>query len=283
MSFRRSTVQVALACALGALACGVVAIKSGYNIWFGILAGLITGYMAYEFRAVVKAVPQAFAGFLQWVDDRRSDLAVFNAVLAPCAVLSIVAVAAFARSPVRLAIRAGASGEAGLCTFIVTAIVMGAVAGTCFLYMATALLAAVGIEYVEKGRIVDGLNDEFADVSYGRFWTLVTKGAGAVLAFLLWRAEIALVVGFWKKVVALAKALWTLFKLIHRYERVLCAIDGTLGGVVAYVLLIRPERSLAQNAVAVLFGMVLGVGWGLINYEVVSKRILKVVPVTASR
>jgi len=283
MTFRRSTVQVALACALGALACGVVAIKTGYNIWFGILAGLITGYMAYEFRAVLKAVPQAFAGFLQWADDRRSDLAVFNAVLAPCAVLSIVAVVAFARSPVRLAIRAAAAGEAGLCTLIVTAIVLGAVAGTWFSYMATNLLAAVGIEYVEKGRIVDSLSEEFADVSYGRFWTLVAKGVGAVLAFLLWRAEIALVVGLCKKVVVVAKALWTLFKLIHRYERVLCAIDGTLGGVVAYVLLIRPERSLAQNAVAVLFGMVLGAGWGLVNYEIVSKRILKIVPVTASR
>ena len=80
---------------------------------------------------------------------------------------------------------------------------------------------------------------------------------------------------------------WTLYgiadgqELIHRYERVLCAIDGTLGGVIAYQLLIRPERSFAQNAIAVLFGMVLGAGWGVVNYEIVSKRLLKVVPVRA--
>ncbi len=73
-----------------------------------------------------------------------------------------------------------------------------------------------------------------------------------------------------------------MFKLIHSDERVLCAIDGTLGGVIAYAWLIRPERSFAQNAIAVLFGMVVGAGWGVVNYEILSKRVLKVVPVDAT-
>ena len=119
-------------------------------------------------------------------------------------------------------------------------------------------------------------------MTYARYWTLVAKGFGLVLKFLLWRIEIFFIKELCKGVVTLAKALWTLFVLIHRYERVLCAIDGTLGGVIAYRLLIGPERSFAQNAVAVLFGMVLGVGWGLLNYEIVSKRVLKVVPVVGT-
>jgi hypothetical protein len=272
----RSTLQVALACALGALACGVVAIVTGYHIAFGIVAGLIVGYLVYDVRSVLKAIPVAFGEFVQWANEKRLGLIKFKAALTPSAVVSL-AVAAFGLGP--FVVTKAVAGSAGACALVAIFTVVAAVILTSFLYVLTTLFVAFGIEVVEKKRIVGSFNHEVVGMTYARYWTLAAKGFGLVLTFLLWDMEILLIKELCKGIVALATGLRTLFILIHRYERVLCSIDGTLGGVVAYVWLISPQRTVLQNAVAILFGIVLGVGWGVVNYEIVSKRVLKLVSV----
>jgi hypothetical protein len=278
MTSRGSTFHVILACMLGAFACSTVAIWAGYHIGFGIVAGLIVGYLAYDFRSVLKAVPVAFAEFSQWATEKRLDLIAFKSALTPSAVVALT-VAACGFGP--LALRNAAAGRAGICTLLAIAIVACAVILTSFLYVITTLFAAIGIEYVEKVRIWRGLNEEVVGMTYARYWTVVAKGFGLALKFLLWRMWAQLFVMLIGFIVLAFHGLWKLFVLVHRYERLLCAIDGTLGGVLAYELLIRPDRTFTQNAIAVLFGMVVGAAWGVLNYEILSKRVLKVVPVTA--
>src|SRR5437764_9388621 len=71
MISRGSTLHVILACMLGAVACSSIAILAGYHIGYGIVAGLIVGYLAYDFRSVFNAIPVAFAEF-------RADVATFR-------------------------------------------------------------------------------------------------------------------------------------------------------------------------------------------------------------
>lgn len=64
----------------------------------------------------------------------------------------------------------------------------------------------------------------------------------------------------------LVSFLWKLFKLIHSDVRVLCLIDGAIGGVIGY-LFGQP-----------LIGAVFGAAFGMLNYRVVSIWWLKLKP-----
>ena len=77
----------------------------------------------------------------------------------------------------------------------------------------------------------------------------------------------------------LGRFAWHLVKLIHSQERVLCAIDGTLGGAISYGLfswLHSGSVPLADYAMFVVFGGLIGAAIGVANYEIVSKRVLRV-------
>src|ERR1043165_4725792 len=115
-------------------------------------------------------------------------------------------------------------------------------------------------------------------------WMFVLKGFGSIAAFLCFWMWFYAIGGILMAILGLILKLIIggvlLFKFIHRYERVLCALDGTLGGVITYVRFTSPHNTPMQNVVAVIFGMILGAGWGVLNYEIISKRVLKVVPPT---
>jgi hypothetical protein len=117
-------------------------------------------------------------------------------------------------------------------------------------------------------------------LTYGNVARWIAKGIGVTLLFFVWTMWKYLFIGLATALRIVGSFLWNLFLLIHRYERVLCAIDGTLGGVTVYLFLISPQRSFLQNGDVVLLGMVLGAGFGVVNYEVLSKRVLRVVPAT---
>jgi hypothetical protein len=71
-------------------------------------------------------------------------------------------------------------------------------------------------------------------------------------------------------------SVWYLFRLIHSEKRVLCAIDGTLGGAVSYIWLASATMTLVEQAMLVLFGGLLGAAIGVVNWELISKRIFQV-------
>ena len=103
------------------------------------------------------------------------------------------------------------------------------------------------------------------------------KGVGVAFLFLIWTWWVWTLYGiFWLFLPFLFRLGWQLFRLIHSHKRVLCAIDGTLGGTIAYLWLGYPGMSLGQQIVLVVFDGFLGAGLGILNWELVSKRWLKV-------
>lgn len=65
-------------------------------------------------------------------------------------------------------------------------------------------------------------------------------------------------------------------RYIHSHERLLCGIDGTLGGLVAYWVLRSHAVGFEQKLLLVLMGGLIGAAIGVANWEVVSVRILKI-------
>lgn len=65
--------------------------------------------------------------------------------------------------------------------------------------------------------------------------------------------------------------MWKLFKLIHSQKRLICFVDAVIGGTIGFYY----HNPLVGAAVGGLLGMV--------NYELVSVRWLKLVPKQASQ
>ncbi len=70
-----------------------------------------------------------------------------------------------------------------------------------------------------------------------------------------------------RAIAIVVRFIWKLFKLIHSDIRLLVGIDSIVGGSVGHF---------CHNNV--LIGMAVGAVWGLINYQIVSLRILKLKP-----
>jgi hypothetical protein len=304
----RATLHIILACALGALACCSIAIATGYRIYFGLIAGPIVGYLAYDFRSVLTAIPAALRASsrkgAEALDTVCKTVRVYRAQPHPFFYSGVLIAAPFVGYAFfhwKMMIVVGTTlsvGEAVAIyvvanSFAVMALLEGAVIPT----IPIMIFALIGARFGEKcywwpflmeetnaDRTAAALEREGLrrmPLTYGNVGRWIAEGIGLTLLFFVWTAWKYLYLGIRAALPVIGSFLWTLFLVIHRYERVLCALDGTIGGVLAYVLLIRPDRTFTQNVLAVLFGMVLGAGFGVVNYEIFSKRVLKVVPVNA--
>ena len=105
-------------------------------------------------------------------------------------------------------------------------------------------------------------------------WAMV--GVSVIVRFFVWTLWKYLAIGVWATLCFFGRFVWHLFKLIHSEKRVLCAIDGTLGGAVSYIWFASASVSFPEQAVLVVFGGLLGSAFGVANWEIVSKRILHV-------
>lgn len=309
---RRSTFQVALACALGALACALIAIATGFHIGYGILAGCITGYVAYEFRDVCRAIPIAFRaalrGSVSIYDTNIARLQEWRSRPHPFLYPAMLITAPFYTRGLFSLMTSLVIGDwpklgrvAGIAFSVVGApfALLAFIEASWFVAFPMVILAFIGARAAERSywwpmmmvenpaqaqtdaAILESKGLRQQALTYRNVGRWIAKGLGLTLLFFVWTLWKYVVIYAGMAIAFIARMLWALFKLIHSYERVLCALDGTIGGTVAYQFFISPERSIAQNAIAVAFGMVLGIGFGLVNYEIVSKRVLKVVPVGA--
>jgi hypothetical protein len=80
----------------------------------------------------------------------------------------------------------------------------------------------------------------------------------------------------WELLCFIPRFVWYLFKFIHSEKRVLCGIDGTLGGTISYACFTSTSMPFAEQVLLAVFGGLLGAVIGVANWEIVSKRILHV-------
>ena len=115
-------------------------------------------------------------------------------------------------------------------------------------------------------------------VTYAGVLRWSAKGLGLTVLFFIWMLWKYLAIAVWATICFLGRFAWHLFKLIHSEKRVLCAIDGTLGGAMSYIWFASSAMSFPEQVVFVVFGGLLGAAFGVVNWEIISKRILHVAP-----
>lgn len=297
------TRKIAFACFVGGvLCCGVALLFAPFYWWLGLIAGFAGGYISYEFREVLRAIPIALAA------AKKGSLNAWeNVIVNAKAWLSqphpFFYLGALLTLPLTILFGPYLFADMMKDTRTHVLSVSFTVLQLSFMYVqATIILGAlfsiftfIGARVVEKCYWVPTFEASGGDqqkwfkemqekgyrevpVTYSDIARWTAKGFVATLKFFVWTLWKYLVIGVWAMLCFSGCFLWHFFKLIHSEKRVLCAIDGTIGGAVSYIWLASPSMSFAQQVTLVIFGGFLGAAFGVVNWEIVSKRILHVVP-----
>lgn len=306
------TKKIAGACFVGGALCVAVALAVvPVYWWLGLFAGFIGGYFAYDFRKVFAAIPKAWRTARRFAARDRGVLFArqreWFSTLGPFMRVAMVLVVPFSMWTVFLSLEwLGDSiifmSDGVSCYVFVTLLLgMGALVWTILSIVAIQLvavclycLAYIGVKVGERGywwprlkywgemsneQSIAWLEEKGLQrklLTYTNVLRWICKGFGIGILFFFWPLWRYLAIGTGKGLCLLGKFFWHAFRLIHSNKRLLCAIDGTLGGAVSYLSLTSSAETVEAQVMITLFGGIIGAGLGIVNWEIVSKRLLHV-------
>jgi hypothetical protein len=278
------TKKIAVACFVGGvLCCGATLLLTPTFWWLGIIAGLAGGYISYEFREVLNAIPIALRAKREVLNDLIAEVrepikkwrAKRHTFFSLGMIMSVPITYVhpkdfdiiFSSLPAEIAYTAFCS----ILTFvaiIVFSYLFGWILGD-FTYFSIYIMTD-DAKFQEKWILAC----HHGEVTYQEvlFWVVV--GIGIIIYFFLWEMWKHIIHGIWAAICFICRFACNLFKLIHSEKRLLCAIDGTLGGTASYIWATSAPRSFTELIIFVIFGGLIGAALGVANWEIVSKRIL---------
>lgn len=124
------------------------------------------------------------------------------------------------------------------------------------------------------------------NLTYFRAYRWLLEGIVVLMPFLAWQTlklGVFLVkMLFWIVVWCITTAfhfVHLLIRFIYSHERVLCGFSCAMGVAITYHLLYKPGMPLHQAAIVVLCGGAIGAMIGVIQLEIISKRVWGVIPI----
>ena len=253
------TLKIFIACASGAGIGSLIALEMGkYLWWIGLLVGGFTGYLSYESKKVVEASKKAMQSVRKTefpkfsIANIRKYGKAIGAVLLACFILAVIGfvllmhIAVFGIFFPNIIKQTPVELLYSLSDNISLSAVMLTLVGlVCFMVAALLMYEILGVDDDRKNE------------------ALVI----ALAAIPIFVISLSIVYLVCKVAKFIPGFVWKLFILIHSDIRLLCGIDAAIGAGVGYF------------SGSVVVGMLVGGVFGVINYEVVSKRWLKLEPV----
>jgi len=245
----RGNLKIFLACALGAGVGTLIALSvSVYFWWIGVVIGGFVGHLSYKFKAVVRAGRQAWQSVVRWRQSMELKAAIkfffWFYLLASSAIISLIL-------PLFLLLEL----EIKLSSFILLVALMIAGGGIFATYLM--ILDSTTEEILkEKERTRLWLRKFVNPVSVYFYW--LPRGVYFGGKRLIQKSPIAIITFF--------RFIKTVFVLIHSEIRLLCGVDAAIGTVIGYF------------SDHVLIGAIAGGIIGVLNFELISKRLFHIVP-----
>ncbi len=266
------TKKIVIACFVGGALCVAVALMCAPMspvFWcLGLLAGMAGGYLSYEFREVLRAIPIAWRKTVKRMTVTLDWLKKPHPFFWPF-LLVFVLVALFG---LNLVLK---SKDVTLLLLfpLTTGIYLAYIS-----YLILSFLAIVGSSKHKFGKNCywakdksgkkQGSGDVCIKLTYRNIYELMLRGLWICIYFVFW--------GMW---ILAPRFGWHLFKLIRSKKRVLCAIDGTIGGTIVFFCFASASLTFPQQILVVFFGGLLGAVIGVLDYKIISKQVLHLVPV----
>lgn len=262
--------KIVVASALGAFIGSLVGLQFTPSLWWiGMIVGGLVGYVSYEFGTIVRAIPVA-ATQARYLVNRAQNVNYPQigkalrglGIAIAYGVGVIIVMAAFCVSA-GLMWTLPITGLVALDhPFNLLANIRHLLVWTCFagILMWTGTLSVIqelGMSYLSNRQLYAIVY--FKATPFGILFYWLPRGIWALIRGLIWTINFLV-----KAIVFVAFLASKLFTLVHTDRRLLCAIDAALGA---------GAGMLTHNP---LVGAIAGGLIGLIDYELVSKRLLKV-------
>ncbi|MFH1990358.1 MAG: hypothetical protein ABIJ19_00690 [Patescibacteria group bacterium] len=252
------TVKIFFACAAGAGIGSVVALQFvAWLWWLGMLAGGLAGYILYDLQVVLSAIKTAW---LQMTDDFSGKATIIVLKSLSCLVVGALSlVLTVVPGLILISWSFGGYDVADL-SFIRIA------------FLAAVFWAILSISiWLSFLMMGDCCNAENNRIAMGFGFLLIRSNPFLFYFYWLPKGIIWLLrrlPGYCcKGAKIIGQFIKTVFVLIHSNERLLCMVDAAIGVVVFHFT--------GNN---IFLGMLAGGALGVINYEVISVRLLKLVP-----
>ncbi len=251
------TLKIFISCALGAGVGTMVALEVyHYFWWIGLLAGGVVGYLSYEFKEVLAVIRIAWHAVIGFRPDRQKVVKGFLGTIVSLSVgTSFLSLIWIALVPIEKLL----SAEASLAFSFTVVPIWLTVALSATLFMK---IEGQGIECGSSKALKKMILfvNPIMMFTYWPVWFLwkIVQGLvkyGPLVPPVLWKGL--------SNIVLFVK---TVFILIHSEIRLLCGIDAAIGATIGYF------------AGSVLIGAVVGGIIGVLNYKVISVRVLHLVP-----
>ncbi|MFZ5365138.1 MAG: hypothetical protein ACOZBH_02995 [Patescibacteria group bacterium] len=254
------TLKVFLSCLIGSGIGTFIALSvNSWFWWTGALVGGLIGYLSYEFKKVVAAIPKAWRAASNWTPNRlfwKTYLAVggyiFHLAFASLMVCLIMT------TP-------GSNLHVWITLSAVAAIFFGVTLGA----------GVVGECSDEQLQAILKLSKKLY-LNYNVVSVTVLLAYHLIISIrYVPRAVWVAMRSVGRAGMVLGRFFKHLFLFIHSEIRLLCAIDSLCGVISGYLI----SRAYSLSLLAgVLVGMAAGALLGLVNYQLVSVRVLKVAP-----
>lgn len=260
---RNRTLKIFISCALGAGIGALIALQlSHYFWWLGMLVGGFVGYISYEFEKVVAAVPSAWRYVVMNKPELGLPVDFLVMMRSLCSSLWVAAKGIFYSFLLILqwmlvTIIFGRHDYNGIIMGLSSVIIIFSILSVLAVLSSDINGLRTGSEKVECLR--SGLihfNVLSVPFYYLPYFLILGLWQGGKLFITITPTAISITSRFIKY----------LFTLIHSDARLLCGVDAAIGAAIGYFY---------GNAVV---GAISGGVLGVINYELISKRVLGVVP-----
>lgn len=269
----KTALKIGLVCALCAGIGAVIALNMNqYFWWVGVLAGGILGYLSYELPKVIKAVPEAWKNTVDWGNKEKTELKkVFLSNLGMILIGFFNFLFIFQFSSVKFE-----NTSSNLEIFHYFQIYIGVV-----------LIVSGSSVFIAFSTLIHVLKEkDFPSISYYENALFFIKYsfvliAPFVLMFFILKGLYFLIRLMYQHWDAIEKScfnalkavfrfignfLKSFFLMIHSEARLICGVDSCLGALIGY--------HYNSPIIGALSGMILGI----VNYYIVSIKILKLTP-----
>lgn len=258
------TLKILISCALGAGIGALIALQmSHYFWWVGMLAGGFVGYISYEFKEVTAnaSIAWKLAYRCQAGVSRKK---IYEWFITLCRSLMLFCIIVMVGMTLFLSLVLSLLGP--LIFVMMYGKLIGFMGSLAIFILATPILTVVLKDVMEYS----------GDIVPYKVWNPISlfcwyypKHLGIVMFRVATRVAhvvLDILIGIPKVILTVYLFVKYLFILIHSDIRLLCGIDAAIGASVGYF------------AGSAIIGAIAGGAFGVINYEIISKRVLKLAP-----
>lgn len=244
------------------------ALPSGLR-WLSPVIGIIAGYLAYDFREVIVATPASLQ--LAWKGSLQTFWEVLEAFRAWCAEphpFLFFGAALTAYPSIWFVATYGGKARWVMGTVVFS---YAAVVGSGLV----ALLVFIGARSFGERcfQLQAGRGYRLGPITYWNVLRWAVKGLGLILLYCVWT--------WWTRGLRLAgRFCCELYRLIHCQGRLVCAVYGTVGGLLTWWLASTSAQTMSQQIALCIVGGLVGAALGRLDYELVRRCWPRFVPST---